>query len=199
MLGDVQRRKAADYLPNDPNLTFAFKIRSIEMFTLSDSMFINADTLASLQILGSETHPDHVNQRSDKSKSGSKESLSVYGLFHVLAHTSQGKSKLRQIFLRPSLDLDLIHERQRTISMFLRPDNCASVGLICKRLRKIKNIKNHLMQLKKGAGLAGGHSTIDRGTWTTLQAFSAYSIELRETICRLQGAEGLMIRSRVST
>lgn len=168
------------------------------MFTLSSSMFINADTLGSLQILGSESHPNHMNQGSHRSKSGAKESLSVYGLFHILTRTTQGKSKLRQIFLRPSVDLDLIHERQRTISTFLRPENSADVGHICTRLRKIKNIKTYLLQLKKGADLAGGRSTVERGTWTALQAFSAYSIELRETVCRIQGGEGLIITSRAS-
>lgn len=168
------------------------------MFTLSNSMFINTDTLASLQILGSENHPNHMNQGSDNSKSGAKESLSLYGLFHVLTRTTQGKSKLRQMFLRPSVDLDLIHERQRTISTFLRPENSAEMGHIGTRLRKIKNIKTYLLQLKKGADLAGGRGTIERGTWTTLQAFSAYSIELRETVSRLQGADGLLITSRAS-
>lgn len=139
-----------------------------------------------------------MKQGPDKSKSGAKESLSLYGLFHVLAHTVQGKLKLRQIFLRPSIDLDLIHERQRTISTFLRPENSADVDYICSRLRRIKNIKTYLLQLKKGAALASGRGAVERGTWTTLQAFSAYSIELRETLCKLQGTEKLAITSRVS-
>lgn len=169
------------------------------MFALSNSMFVNADTLASLQILGSEHHPNHINQAPDKSKSGAKESLSVYGLFHILTHTSQGKTKLRQMFLRPSIDLDLIHERQRTISVFLRPDNSADVGHICKLLRKIKNIKSCLLLIKKGVSLSGSRSAIDRSTWATLQAFSAYTIELREAVGKLQGAESIKVTSAVSS
>lgn len=198
VLSDVQRRKAAEYLPNDPDVRFAFRVRSIEMFALSSSMFVNTDALASLQILNSEHHPNHVNQAPDKSKSEAKEGLSVYGLFHVLTHTEQGKAKLRQLFLRPSVDLDLIHERQRTISMFLRLENYAAVDQICKLLRRIKNMKSCLLLIKKGVGVSGSRATADRSTWATLQAFSAYAIELREVISKLVGADSVSITSAVS-
>lgn len=197
MLGDVQRRRAAEYLPNDPDARFEFRIRSIEMFTLSKSMFINADALASLQIVGSENHPNHMNQGQDGSKSGAKESLSLYGLFHVLTHTAQGKLKLRQMFLRPSVDLELIHERQRTVAVFLRPENNADISHICKTLRKIKNVKTHILQLKKGVNLPTTRAVAERSTWATLQAFSAYTIELREAVRKIQGAERLAITSAV--
>lgn len=160
-------------------------------------MFVNADALASLQILGSENHPNSMNQGPDKSKSGAKEGLSVYGLFHVLTHTAQGKTKLRQMFLRPSIDLDLIYERQRTISVLIRPENSADVENIGKWLRKIKNIKNILLQLRKGSNISAGRAAIERSTWATLQAFSAYAMELREAIRKISGADNLDITTRV--
>lgn len=168
------------------------------MFTLSNSLFINADAMASLQIMGSENHPNHMNQGPDNSKSGAKESLSLYGLFHVLTRTAQGKQRLRQMFLRPSVDLDLIHERQRTITAFLRPENSEAIDLISRRLRKIKNIKTYLVLLKRGANLASGQNAVARGTWATLQSFSAYSIELRDAIRTLSGAEQLEITHKAS-
>lgn len=196
VLGDIQRRKAAEYLPNDLDANFAFRVRSVEMFTLQNSMFINTDTMASLQILGTENHPNCVNE-GDKSKSGAKESLSLYGLFHVLTHTAQGKMKLRQMFLRPTNDLDLIYERQQTIAVLLRLENSAGVGHVGKLLRKIKNIKPYLQQLKKGTSLSSGRVAIERGTWASLQKFCAYTIELREAIQKIQGAEGLSITARI--
>lgn len=196
VLADIQRRKAAEYLSNDPDAKFAFRIRSIEMFTLRDSLFVNADTLTSLQILGSENHPNFMNQGSDKSKTGAKEGLSLYGLFHVLTHTAQGKTRLRQMFLRPSTDLELIQERQQTISVLLRPENGADIDNIGKLLRKIKNIKHNLLQLKQGISLPGRVS-IERGTWASLQAFCAFTAELREAVQRLHGAEDLSITARV--
>lgn len=166
------------------------------MFTLQNSMFINADALASLQIFGTESHPNYVNQ-GDESKSGAKESLSLYGLFHVLTHTAHGKTKLRQIFLRPTTDLDLIYERQRTIAVLLHLDNSADVGHIGKLLRKIKNVKPYLLQLRKGVSLSSGRVAIERSTWASLQAFCAYAIELREAMQKLQESEGLSITARV--
>lgn len=197
VLSDIQRRKAAEYLSNDPDAKFAFRIRSIEMFTLRDSLFVNADTLTSLQILGSENHPNFMNQGPDKSKTGAKEGLSLYGLFHVLTHTAQGKTKLRQMFLRPSTDLELIHERQQSISVLLRPENGADVDNIGKLLRKIKNIKHNLLQLKKGTSLPSGRVSIERGTWASLQAFCAFAAELREAVQKLHGAEDLSITAKV--
>lgn len=187
---------AAEYLPNDPEARFAFRIRSIEMFTLQNSMFINSDTLASLQILGTENHPNHVNQ-GDKSKSGAKEGLSLYGLFHVLTHTVQGRVKLRRMFLRPTTDLELILERQRTITILLRLENSTDVSLIGKLLRKIKNAKPYLLQLKNGTSISSGRVAIEKGTWASLQAFCAYTIELREAVQRMKGAGDLSITARV--
>lgn len=197
VLSDIQRRKAAEYLSHDPDAKFAFRVRSIEMFTLRNSLFVNADTLASLQILGSENHPNFMNQGPDKARSGAKEGLSLYGLFHVLTHTVQGKTKLRQMFLRPSTDVELIHERQQTISVLLRPENGADIDNIGKLLRRIKNIKHNLLQLKKGINLPAGRVSIERGTWASLQAFCAFTVELREAVQKLHGAEGLSITTRV--
>ncbi|KAJ0121776.1 hypothetical protein J7T55_008943 [Diaporthe amygdali] len=176
------RRKAAEYLSHDPDAKFAFRVRSIEMFTLRNSLFVNADTLASLQILGSENHPNFMNQGPDKVRSGAKEGLSLYGLFHILTHTAQGKMKLRQMFLRPSTDVELIHERQQTISVLLRPENGADIDNIGKLLRRIKNIKHNLLQLKKGINLPAGRVSIERAGTIDFQQ----SKEARRT-CVMRG------------
>lgn len=34
----LQRKRAADYLPGDPNAEFAIRVRSLEMFTLQNTM-----------------------------------------------------------------------------------------------------------------------------------------------------------------
>src|SRR4051812_29226214 len=110
------------------------------MFSLSDMMFVNADTLSSLRIIQSESHPNSHMQGPNNSGSGSKESLSVFGLFVHLASTPQGKHKLRQMFLRPSVDMAVIGERLKTISFFLRSENQAALQKIRKSLKKVKDI-----------------------------------------------------------
>jgi DNA mismatch repair protein MSH5 len=135
------------------------------------SRLINADTLAALQIMQSESHPHSHNQ--GPTSSGSKEGLSVYGLFHHLAKTPQGKFLLRQYFLRPTLDLEVILERHRAVSVFLRPNNEAYMSDLIKSLKQIKNMKTVMIHLHKGMNstLTNGGG-IKSGTWSTLRSVS---------------------------
>lgn len=138
---------------------------------------MNADTLASLQILQSESNPNAHSQGPTKASSGSKEGLSVYGLFHHLAKTPQGKYLLRQYFLRPSLDLDVINERLETISVFLKPDNIGPLNSIVKSLGQIRNMRTMMIYLHKGVsnGLSkeGG---IKSGIWSSLRSVWHYKV-----------------------
>ncbi|RYP16461.1 hypothetical protein DL765_005138 [Monosporascus sp. GIB2] len=197
VLGDIQRRRTAQYLPNDPDALVAFRIRSVEMFSLFNSMFVNADTLVSLQILQSEFHPNSHQRGPANSTSGAKESLSVYGLFHHLACTPQGRLKLRQILLRPSLDLDLIKERQKTISFFLRPGNADAVSELQKRLRKIKNMIACVALLRKGIDSPGRKVSAMNNVWASLQLFAAHSLQLRDVLRVMPCSEKILIIRKV--
>lgn len=116
----------------------------------------------------SESHPHAHNQ--GPRAAGSKEGLSLYGLFHHLARTPQGKYLLRQYFLRPSLNIDLINERLDAIGVFLRPNNQGAVESITKSLNGVFNVRTSMINLRKGitggSGKAGG---IARSVWTGLQ------------------------------
>jgi DNA mismatch repair protein MSH5 len=127
--------------------------------------YINADTLASLQIIQSESHPSAFNQGPGRTSSGSKESLSVYGLFHHLAQTPQGKVQLRRCFLRPSTDISIITERYDFISVFSRPDNASTLQKAISSLKKIKNLRPVMINLRKGFNTGGG---VSRGFKTTI-------------------------------
>ena len=133
--------------------------------------FVNADTLASLQILQWESSPNANTQGPTKASSGSKEGLSVYGLFHHLAKTPQGRYLLRQYFLRPSLDLNVINQRLETASVFLRSENHGPMNSIVKSLGRIKNMRTVMIHLRKGIsnGLSksGG---IKSGIWSSLRS-----------------------------
>ena len=123
-----------------------------------------------------ETHPHSHNQGPNNASSGTKEDLSVYGLFHHLARTPQGKVLLRQYFLRPSLDLDVIRERQDTISVFLRPDNEVYLDGLCKAMPPIKNMRTVIIYLRKG--ISGGTTRgngMKSGVWSVLRGVR-YSI-----------------------
>lgn len=130
---------------------------------------MNADTLSSLQILQSEIHPQAHNQGPTNDNPGSKEGLSVYGLFQHLARTPQGKALLRQYFLRPSLEINVINERLDSTTVFLRPDNDESLRSITNSLGKIKNMKTALIHLRKGVSNGKG-GNIGCGVWSSLQS-----------------------------
>lgn len=150
-----------------------FRIISLEMFSLRDTMFINADTLHSLQILDAESHPHSHNRGPTQNSRGSKEGLSVYALFHRFAHTSQGRSQLRRYFLRPSLDLGIINDRLHAVSVFIRPDNENILQDLVKSLKKVGNMRVVMMNLKKGVSASTeGRSGFSRNVWVTIRAVS---------------------------
>jgi DNA mismatch repair protein MSH5 len=199
VLNYLARRKTGEYLPGDQEALVAFRISTIEMFNLADMMFINANTLSSLQIIQSEFHPNTHMQGPTKSSSGAKESLSVYGLFHQLAHTPQGKRKLRQIFLRPSMDLDLIQERHRAISILLRPDNAETLNIIISSLKMIKNIKTVLIHLSKGISISSAKGgPIKQGIWGSLQQFTFHTLQIVDAVRAMVNGEALTIVVKVS-
>jgi DNA mismatch repair protein MSH5 len=167
------------------------------MFKLFDSMFVNADTLASLQILQSEFHPNSQMRGPDKSSSGAKESLSVYGLFHYLACTPQGKAKLRQIFLRPSLDISLIESRQQAISFFLRPDQSDNTIRLTQKLRKIKNIRMTIAFLQRGVDCPGKKASLASNVWLALQRFAYTILTLRDILAQMQNSENIPVVRKV--
>ncbi|KAJ9212412.1 hypothetical protein DTO166G4_6043 [Paecilomyces variotii] len=192
----LQRRRATEYLPSDPEVN-RLSVRSIEMFTLKGTMFINIDTLSSLQILQSESHPNAFNQGPGRTSSGSKEGLSIYGLFHHLARTPQGKARLRQLFLRPSIDLDTINSRHRFITVSVRPDNSPALEKMVSALKKIKNLHPVMINLRKGVSIGGGKVTGFKTTvWATLLAFAFYGIDIQEALREIIGGESLALRTK---
>ncbi|KAL8652401.1 MAG: hypothetical protein Q9210_002702, partial [Variospora velana] len=174
----LQRRKAVVYLPGDGEFDNIFRVCFIDTFSLSGFMSIDAGTLSALQIMHSQAHPQSHNQ--GPSSSGSKEGLSVYGLFHHLARTPQGKSLLRQYFLRPSLDIDVINERLETSSVFVRPDNSRLLDSLTKSLGQIKNMRTVVIHLRKGIsnGMGKSSGAIRNGVWSSLRSFAFHALQV---------------------
>ncbi|KAL8718148.1 MAG: hypothetical protein Q9225_004683 [Loekoesia sp. 1 TL-2023] len=195
----LQRRKAVIYLPGDTDGNLAFQVSSIETFSLSGSMFIDAETMDALQVMHSQMHPQSHNQ--GPSATGSKEGLSVYGLFHHLARTPQGRYLLRQYFLRPSLDVEIINDRLDTAATFLRPDNNGMMDSITKSLGQIKNMRTVVIHLRKGIsnGMGKGFSGIKSSVWSSLRSFAFHALQIVDAISEMMGAESLSLRGKHRT
>ena len=162
-------------------------------------MFISSEALQSLQIMRAEIHPNSQIWGPEPGDSGVKENLSVYGLFHLLAYTPQGRHTLRQMFLRPSLDIDLIEERQQTISLFMRPENSEIINQAGSVLRRVKNARTAVSQLRKGIDSPSSGRSFERGAWAILRGFAAQALRLREIVSSLSGGEMIDIIRKVSS
>jgi DNA mismatch repair protein MSH5 len=150
-----------------------FRVSILEMFSLRETMFMNTDTLHSLQILEAESHPHSHNRGPNTTSSGAKEGLSVYGLFHHLARTPQGRFLLRQHFLRPSLNLGVINERLDTIGTFLRPENDTALESLVDIMKNIGNMRVIMINLRKGVGGATkGKHGFSRSVWAFIRGVS---------------------------
>jgi len=198
VLGDLDRRRAAEHALFDTELQSKFRISSVEMDTPSDFMSVTADTLVSLQILHSELHPNPQSEYSSSLGEKSKESLSIYGLFQALACTAQGKARLRQMLFRPSTNLDVIQERQKTIAMFLRPENREVLVSIRELLRKVKSSRALLRHVRTGVDRVRGRLSLRLAEWLSLVRFLAVATRLKEAVTSISGHEGVLVLLNVS-
>jgi DNA mismatch repair protein MSH5 len=143
----------------------------------------------------------------------------VYGVFHHLAKTPQGKYLLRQYFLRPSFSLEIIDERLDAITAFLRPENADSMENLVKDLQSVRNMRTLLINLRKGVSSgssnSGGFSksvwagirqvcspfirrvVSDRSNYVYLQ-FAYHALQIRDALRDMNGSENVAIRNNVS-
>ncbi|KAH3442140.1 hypothetical protein KXW39_008680 [Aspergillus fumigatus] len=196
VLAYLQRRRTTDSITT-LGFTGAYQVRSVEMFSLKGTMFINRSTLLSLHITESESHLSMLNQGPGRKSPASKEGLSVYGLFQRFAHTPQGRNRLRQIFLRPSVEINVICERHDFISVYLRPDNYDALNKIVKGLKHIKNLRPVMINLRKGISTGSAKITGFKTTvWATLLAFAFYGIDIHDALKETFGADNLNLRTQ---
>lgn len=154
---------------------------------LTGHRLINTDTALSLQLMLLESHPATHNQGPTKANSGSKEGLSVYGLFHQFTSTPQGKHLLRQYFLRPSKNINVISERLNAVTCFTRPENEVPSKSCRKCLKGIGNVRPMMMQLKRGISAGSGRpGSIALRNWSGL-------LRVREHADTLKGINGLRL------
>ncbi|KAF4123351.1 DNA mismatch repair protein MSH5 [Geosmithia morbida] len=193
ILGDLHRRRSIGQLPDGQFAEIVFHARSLKNFSASNGMIVNSETLQALRILQSEVHLNSHLWGSKPGGSEVKEKLSVYGMLHPLAYTPQGRSALRKILIRPTLDMDVLVERQATISFLQRPDNAEKVRLAGTVLKRVKNANFALSQLKRGVDSPSSGKSFDKGAWAILRDFASQALKLREIVGTMSGSESVVI------
>ncbi len=155
---------------------------------------MNADTFASLQII----QPEATAFKQSTGALGAKENaISIHALFHNHARSPQGKTLLRQAFLRPSLDIDHINSRLDFVSVFVRPENQSQRQGISRSLGRIKNMRNTMTLLHKGIESAKQKvNAFKGGVWSSLLDFCYHTIDVSDTLREVIGADHLPLCSR---
>ncbi|KAJ5576749.1 DNA mismatch repair protein MutS core [Penicillium sp. DV-2018c] len=191
----LQRRRAAAPSPLEGGNEY--RIRSLRMFDLRNTMWINNNTFTSLQIIQLESHPNMFNQGTAKKSASGKEGLSVYGLFQHFASTPQGRAKLKQNFFRPSTDIDMIRGRHDFIGVFSRPGNLAALEKMTKAFKHTKNLRPVMVNLHKGISTGSAKVTGFKSTvWASLLAFAFYSIDINDALREVTSGDTLALRNK---
>ncbi|GAA5919798.1 hypothetical protein JCM6882_003420 [Rhodosporidiobolus microsporus] len=160
-----------------------FEVAGLELLKLDKVMQINADALTSLQIFADESH---ASTHSSKVKEG----LSLFGIVN-LARTPLGRTLMRQWFLRPSFELDVIERRQVAVECFLRSENQHVVDAIQSNFKHVKNIPRVLRTL------AGGRGGLKE--WQTIWQFLYGVIMIRDAAYNLVHRKEVEVVEKVLT
>ncbi|XP_070564390.1 mutS protein homolog 5-like isoform X2 [Ptychodera flava] len=150
-------------------------IIDLKVFSLNNMVMVDYNTFTALQIFQKELHPSIYKF----GNSGTKEGLSLYGIMNQ-TKSELGKRMLRMWFLRPSLDLDLLKERQDAIKFFVSPRNIEICTSLQDALRNIKNVARVLARMKTA------QATI--GDWQALYQTAFNAIYIGD-LCRSLGGD----------
>ncbi|KAL7964901.1 muts domain V domain-containing protein [Trichoderma sp. SZMC 28014] len=153
----LHRRRSVVSPSGDSSTEYMFGVRSVTLFNFADYVFISEESKLSLQVISHESYPNRPASNVDSKSSAEKENLSVYGLFHPLASTPQGRTRLRHMFLRPVSNLDILSYRQRAIGLLLHHGNEEARKRAVATLRKMGNVTHAIAHLQKGIGSSSAH------------------------------------------
>lgn len=77
---------------------------------------------------------------------------------------------LRQHFLRPSLNLDIINERLDTVGVFSHPECDSTTAGLVKILKSVGNMRVMMISLRKGLdGTTKGKGGLSRSVWSAIR------------------------------
>ena len=124
-------------------------VHKMEHFNLDQYLHINPTTLKALQIFNSESHPSR-----SLAVSG-REGFSVFGYLQESIATKAGSAMLREWFLKPVRDLDIIQERLDVIELLQAPRFAEYVVFLRKKLRQVKDLRNVYYHFRTATATVG--------------------------------------------
>ena len=118
-------------------------IVSFKSIKLDDVLLIDQNSLKSLQIFHSVSHPSAYKQNS-------KEGLSLFNIYYGKLQTKLGAHKLRSWLLKPTRNQNILSNRHEIIEFFIDPRNQDFTRRISSLLRNCKNMSLIFKRLKVG-------------------------------------------------
>ncbi|GAA5944527.1 hypothetical protein JCM3775_003284 [Rhodotorula graminis] len=158
-------------------LSDGIQVKGLELIKLDKIMLVNSDALTSLQIFQDEAH-------AATGSSATKEGLSLFGIVNI-ARTPLGKLLMRQWFIRPSLELDVIEARHDAVECFIRDENQPAIDAVEANFKHIKNVRRVLKAIASGDG--------SLSDWQAIWMFVYGSIQIRDAILSLEHRQSVEI------
>ncbi|KAK7320377.1 hypothetical protein VNO77_29795 [Canavalia gladiata] len=137
LLAILENERIVDTLEQKESGNTSITIDSIAEISLNNFLKLDAAAHEALQIFQVDKHPSHMGI------GRAKEGFSVFGMMNKCV-TPMGRRLLRNWFLRPILDLDVLNYRLNSISFFL-----CSEELVASLRETLKSVKDIPHILKK--------------------------------------------------
>ncbi|KAL5805233.1 hypothetical protein ACOSQ3_032033 [Xanthoceras sorbifolium] len=151
LLAILENERIVDTLEQKECGNASITIDSVMEISLNKFLKLDATALEALQIFQTDKHPSHMGI------GRAKEGFSVFGMMNKCV-TPMGRRLLRNWFLRPILDLEILNSRLNTVSFFL-----CSEELMVSFHETLKSVKDIPHILKK---LNSPRSVCTVGDWT---------------------------------
>ncbi|CAO3593344.1 unnamed protein product [Absidia cylindrospora] len=150
-------------------------------------MYVPPDVLQSLEIFNTHTHPSTYQKKGRESTS----------LFNLLNHTVTpgGTHLLKQWLLRPTLEMDLIKERQSSVAHMIQMEkkDTGNSKYTKKILGHLKHVKNMARILGR---IYGHHATVSE--WHQLLKFIYHVIQLMDLVKQSSNTNAPIIQKVLS-
>ena len=159
-------------------------ITDIQMFVPTQVMLLNSDTVYSLEIFRDEAHPNQYTN-------AHKESSSLFGLLNT-CRTADGKTLMRQWFLKPCTDIAIVTERHCLIESLLLPRNIHLSDQLCRTIKKSTSMQRSIMNLQQGK-----YGNPARSEWHAILAFARNTIKIRQILFELEQEEPVHLISEI--
>ncbi|KAK0598245.1 hypothetical protein LWI29_032898 [Acer saccharum] len=151
LLAILENERIVDTLEQKECGNAPITIDSLIEISLNKFLKLDATALEALQIFQTDKHPSHMGI------GRAKEGFSVFGMMNKCV-TPMGRRLLRNWFLRPILDLEILNSRLNTISFFLCSEEL--MASLHETLKSVKDIPHILKKFNSPS------SSCTVGDWT---------------------------------